>query len=101
MILSNFLSRQTNNTTNLHEIIPISFNMYDTLYQTYYRVEPISRYLVQMWSQTKAAGVKLPEVHSTKKTIGVSMPIEKQNPQIQEKQVDNNRPRLGRGRAGM
>ena len=29
------------------------------------------------------------------------MPIEKQNPQIQEKQVDNNRPRLGRGRAGM
>ena len=29
------------------------------------------------------------------------MPIEKQKPQIQEKQVDNNRPKLGRGRAGM
>ena len=27
--------------------------------------------------------------------------MEKQKPQIQEKQVDNNRPRLGRGRAGM
>ena len=29
------------------------------------------------------------------------MPIEKQKPQIQEKQVDKNRPELGRGRAGM
>ena len=29
------------------------------------------------------------------------MPIEKQKPQIQEKQVNNNRPKLGRGRAGM
>ena len=28
-------------------------------------------------------------------------PIEKQKPQIQEKQVDKNRPKLGRGRAGM
>ena len=28
-------------------------------------------------------------------------PIEKQKPQIQERQVDNNRPKLGRGRAGM
>ena len=28
-------------------------------------------------------------------------PIEKQMPQIQERQVDNNRPKLGRGRAGM
>ena len=32
MILSDFLSRQTNDTSNLHEIIPISFNMYNTLY---------------------------------------------------------------------
>ena len=101
MILSDFLSRQTHNTSNLHEIIPISFNMYDTLYETYYRVEPMSRYLVQMWSQTKAAGVKLPEVHGARKTIAISTPIEKQKPQIQEKQVDNNRPRLGRDRAGM
>ena len=29
------------------------------------------------------------------------MPTEKQKPQIQEKQVNNNRPKLGRGRAGM
>ena len=71
------------------------------LYETYYRVEPTDRYLVQMQSQTKAAGVKLPEVHGMRKTIIINMPIEKQKPQIQEKQVDNNRPKLGRHRAGM
>ena len=48
MILSDFLSRQMHNTSNLHEIIPISFNMYNALYETYYRVEPSDRYLVQM-----------------------------------------------------
>ena len=40
MILSDFLSRQTHDTSNQHEIIPITFNMYDTLYKTFYRVEP-------------------------------------------------------------
>ena len=28
MILSDFLSRQKHDNSNLHEIIPISFNMY-------------------------------------------------------------------------
>ena len=101
MILGDFLSRQMHDTSNPHEIIPISFNMYNALYETYYRVDPTDRYLVQMQSQTKAAGVKLSEAHGTRKTIIVSTPIEKKKPQIQEKQVDNNRPKLGRGRAGM
>ena len=61
----------------------------------------IDRYLVQIKSQTNVAGAKLPGVHSTRKTIPIHCPIEKQKPQIQEKQVDNNRPKLGRGRAGM
>ena len=30
------------------EAIPISFNMYNVSYQTYYRIEPSDRYLVQM-----------------------------------------------------
>ena len=47
------------------------------------------------------AGVKLPEVHGTRKTISTHCPIEKQKPQIQQRRVDNNRPKLGRGRAGM
>ena len=49
----------------------------------------------------KATGISLPEVHGTKKTLVTNMSLEKQNPQIQAKQVDKNKPRLGRGRAGM
>ena len=59
MILSDILSRQTHDTSDPHEIILISFNMYNTLYENYYRDDPIDRYLVQMQSQTKVAGVKL------------------------------------------
>ena len=39
MILSNFLSRQTHDSNNPHEIIPISFNMYKALHKTYYIIE--------------------------------------------------------------
>ena len=35
MILSNFLSRQTHNNSNPHEVIPISLNMNNTLYENY------------------------------------------------------------------
>ena len=88
-------------TSNPHEIIPISFNMCNTLYETYYRIELADKYLVQMQSQMRAAGVNLLEEYGTKKMIVTNMPIEKQKPQIQEKQVDKNRSKLGRGRAGM
>ena len=53
MILSDFLSRQMHDTSNPHEIIPISFNMYNTLYETYYRIETTDQYLVETCSQTK------------------------------------------------
>ena len=46
MILSDFLSRQMCDTSNLHEIIPILFNMCNTLCETYYRIEPTDKYLV-------------------------------------------------------
>ena len=49
----------------------------------------------------KAAEINLPEVHGARKTLVTSMPLEKQKPQIQGKQADKNRPKLGRGRAGM
>ena len=39
MTLSSFLSRQTHNDSNPHEIIPISFNMYKALHETYYSIE--------------------------------------------------------------
>ena len=101
MILSNFLSRQTHDTSDPHEIISISFNIYNALYENYYRDDPIDRYLVQMQSQTKVAGVKLPKVHGARKMISTHSPIGKQKPQIQERQIDNNRPKLGKGRVGM
>ena len=74
--------------------------IYNALYETYYRNDSTGRYLVQMQSQTKVAGVKLLEVHGARKTIETQSPIEKQKPQIQE-QLDNNRPKLGGCRAGM
>ena len=38
MVLSNFLSRQKHNKSNPHEIIPISFNMYQVLHEKYYDI---------------------------------------------------------------
>ena len=92
MILNDFLSRQMHDTGNPHEINPISFNMYNTLYEIYYRIEMTDKYLVQTCFQTKAAGIILPEVHGTRKVLVTRMPLEKQKPQIQEKWVDKNRP---------
>ena len=40
MILSDFVSRQKHDDSDPHEIILISFNMYNALYETYYRIEP-------------------------------------------------------------
>ena len=40
MVLSDFLSRQKHDDSDPHEIIPILFNMFNTLYETYYRIKP-------------------------------------------------------------
>ena len=48
MVLSDFLSRQKHDDSDPHKIIPISFNMYNALYETYYRIESQDRYLLQM-----------------------------------------------------
>ena len=50
MILSDFLSRPMHDSIDPHEIIPISFNMYKTLDEGYYKDDPIDRYLIQMQS---------------------------------------------------
>ena len=67
-----------------HEIIPILFNMYNVLYQTYYRIKSKDKYPVQTCSQTKVAKLVLPEVHGAKKAVTVESP----KPQIPIKQVD-------------
>ena len=52
MILSDFLSRKTHDDRDLHDIIPISFNMHNTLHERYYKIKIKERYLVQMHLQT-------------------------------------------------
>ena len=39
MVLSDFLSRQNNDDSNSHEIIPISFNMHQILHKIYYNIK--------------------------------------------------------------
>ena len=101
MVLRDFLSRQKHDNSDPHEIIPISFNMHNALYETYYRIEPQDRYLVLTQSQTKVTGITLPEVHGMKKMLETRVLPEKQKPQIQAKQAVKIRPKLGRGRAGI
>ena len=49
MILSDFLSRQEIDKSDLHEIIPISFDMIAILNEKCYKIqEENSKYLVQM-----------------------------------------------------
>ena len=47
MILSDLLSRQIHDNSNPHDIIPISFNIDNTLHKRYYKIETKERYLVQ------------------------------------------------------
>ena len=69
MILSDFLSRQKHNDSNPHEIIPISFNMHNILYETCYNTGKSEKYLVQTQSQKKSSGIRLPEVHGVSKNL--------------------------------
>ena len=59
MVLSDVLSRQNNDDSNPHEIIPISFNMHKFLQENYYEIDS---YLVQTRSQAKSSRIKLPRI---------------------------------------
>ena len=74
MVLSNFLSRQNNNDSNAHEIIPISFNMHQVQHENYNNTE---NYLVQTRSQAKPSGIKLLEGHGVRKKLDPSIKPEK------------------------
>ena len=73
MMLSDFLSRQSNNDSNPHEIIPISFNMHKVLQENYYNIDS---YLVQTRSQARSSGIKLPEVHGMRKNLDPNIKLE-------------------------
>ena len=94
MILSDFLLQQKNDDSNPHEIIPISFNMYQVLENKFYD----DKYLIQMRSQAKSSGIKLLEVHGMRKNLDPNL-----KPEIQHtlpRQGSMERPCVGQGRAG-
>ena len=93
MVLSDFLSRQQVDDSDLHETIPISFNMRETLKQIYYKVEE-DKYLVQTRSQTTVSGIKLPAIHDTTKFL-----VPHERPERQQSGIS--RPRIWHGRAGV
>ena len=96
MILSDFLSRQKNDNSNPHEIIPISFNMCQILDENYYNEE---KYLIQTRSQAKSSGIRLPEVHGMGKNLDHNIKPEKQH--AISKQGSMERPCVGEGKAGI
>ena len=79
MVLSDFLSRQNHDDSNLHKVIPISFNMHNLLHEKYYNIGKSERYLVQTQSQNKSSGVKLPDIHGVSKSLDPNIQPEKQN----------------------
>ena len=76
MVLSDFLSRQNNDDSNPHDMIPISFNMHKVLQENYYKVDS---YLVQTRSQARSSRIKLLEVHGMRKNLDLNIKPEKQH----------------------
>ena len=74
MVLSDFLSRQTNDYSNPHEIIPITFNMHKVLQENYYKIDS---YLVQTRSQARSSGIKILGVHGMRKNLDPNIKPEK------------------------
>ena len=93
MILSNFLSRQKNEDSNPHGIIPMSFNMCQVLDDNYYS----EKYLIQTRSQAKSSGIKLAEVHGMGKNLDPNQKPEKQH--AISKQGSMERLHVSQGRA--
>ena len=100
MILGDFLSKQTHDS-DPQNIILISSNMHETLYENYYRIETKERYFIQTQLQTKSSGIALPEVHGAKKLLDMNISLGKQKIAPQNKKIVENKPRLGQGRAGI
>ena len=103
MILSDFFLQQNNDNSNPNEIIPISFDMHKILESNLNNFNKNSsfndrKYLVQMHSQTKTSGTKLPEVHGVEKSLNPNLRPEKQH--AIPKQGKSERLQMGQGRAG-
>ena len=103
MILSDFLTQQDNDDSNPNKIIPISFDRYKILENSLNNLDKNnsssdSKCLVQMHSQAKTSGTKLPEVHGVEKSLNPNLRPEKQH--AISKQGKSKRLHMGQGRAG-
>ena len=80
MILSDLLSRQKHDERDLHEIIPIPFNMQEVLHARYYNIHDNEhkRYLIQTRPHIKTSGIVLPKVHGIDKAVDPNIQLEKQ-----------------------
>ena len=100
-VLSDFLSRQKHDDSDPHEIIPISFNTYNALYDTYYRIDPQDLYLVTDTITDKSDRNDIARSAWCKGNIRHKGITRKTKAQIQAKQVVKIRPKLGIGRTGI
>ena len=113
MVLSNFLSRQKTDDSNPHELIPISFMLRSQVDNHFYQIDNKTnqprnaRYLVQIRSQVKSSGTKLPEIHDADKDLDPHVQPSKQRsfPSLPVQTVDKGlpthhilKPRIGQGR---
>ena len=96
MVWSDFLSRQNNDNSKPHEIIPILFNIYQVLHEKYYNTE---NYLVQTRSKARSSGIKIPEVHGMGKNLHPNLKPEKQHANPIKDSTE--KPHIGQGRAGL
>ena len=90
MILSDFLSRQIEDDSNLHEIIPISFNIREILQENYHNIIK-DTYMVQTRSQAKAQ-TNAPTIQSTKPVRQNATPKIARIPIKAEKEKDSKIP---------
>ena len=93
MILSDFLSRQIEDDSDLHEIIPISFNIGEILQENCQNIIK-DTYLVQTRLLAKAQ-VNTPAVQSTKPVMQKATPKIARIPIKTEKEKDSKPPPSG------
>ena len=88
MVLSDFLSRQKTDSSNPHEIIPMSFTLEGQMGNHFYRINNTNeisqpetgKYLIQTRSQTKSGGIKVPKIHGTNKGLDPHIKPGRQRP---------------------
>ena len=127
MVLSDFLSRQKMDSSNTHEIIPISFILKSLMGNHFYQINDTNeishpetnKYLIQARLQAQSSGIKVPEIHGMNKVFNLyvrpgkqrplaTLPMHSIPPTSLTQPVDKGppthpipKPRIGQGRAGL